>query len=125
MEYKKILLPDKLCKEAERYIKKVIDALKAADKLNVVDEGAIYILASSYHQYIKATEIVDDQGLIVPGAKNSVVPNPAIRIAKDNKTVCLNIMAQMGLTLKSRTKMNVMESADDKTPLEKFFADEV
>lgn len=125
MEYKRILLPDNLCKEAERYIKKVIDSLKAADKLNAVDEGAIYILASSYHQYIQATEIVNEQGLIVPGAKNSVIPNPAIRIAKDNKTVCLNIMTQMCLTLKSRTKMNVMESAEDKTPLEKFFSDDL
>lgn len=117
MEYKKILLPDNLCEDTERYIHKVIDYLKKADKLNAIDEGTIHLLASSYDQYLKATDLVNTQGLVVPGAKNSVIPHPAVRIAKDAKSMALNIMVQMGLTLKSRTKLNQIEPDAEDSPL--------
>lgn len=119
-EYKKILLPDNLCAEAERYIHKVIDYLKKNDKLNAIDEGSIHLLASSYDQYLKATDIVNEQGLVVPGAKNSIIPHPAVRIAKDAKSMALNIMTQMGLTLKSRTKLNAIEPDAEDSPLLEF-----
>lgn len=121
-EYKKILLPDNLCKEADRYIKKVIDWLKKTDKLNVIDEGSIFILADSYNQYIKASKNVDEIGLVVPGSRNTVVANPCVRIAKDNKSVCLSIMQEMGLTLKSRNKLSGLEAETEKSPLQNFFS---
>lgn len=118
--YKGILLPDTLCDKAERYIKKVIDFLKKSDKLNVIDEGSLYILADSYNQYIKATERVDEEGLTVSGSRNMIVAHPCVRIAKDAKSTCINIMTEMGLTIKSRSKMNVLDSEVEKSPLESF-----
>ena len=88
----------------------------------MIDEAAIYILADSYNQYLKATDNVNTVGLTVPGARNSVVANPCVRIAKDNKATCLSIMQEMGLTLKSRNKMNVLENETEKTPLQNFFS---
>ncbi len=119
-EYKKILLPDHLCPEAERYIHKVIDYLKKSDKLNAIDEGAAHLLASSYDQYIKANQLINEQGLVVPGAKNSIIPHPAVRIAKDAKSMCINIMTAMGLTLKSRTKLNAIDPDSEDSPLVEF-----
>ena len=120
MEYKKILLPDNLSKETERYIKRVIDSLKKTDKLNVIDEGILYILADSHNQYIKATEKINEEGLTIEGSRNTIVVHPCVRIAKDNKSICLSIMNEMGLTIKSRTKMNVIETETEKSPLESF-----
>ena len=120
MEYKKILLPDNLSNETERYIKKVIDSLKKTDKLNAIDEGILYILAESHNQYIKATETVNKEGMTIPGSRNTIVVHPCVRIAKDNKATCLSIMTEMGLTIKSRSKMNVLESDTEESPLTQF-----
>ncbi len=123
MEYKKILLPDELSQETDRYIKKVIDSLKKAEKLNVIDEGILYILAESHNQFIKATEMINREGLTVAGTRNTIVSHPAVRIAKDAKSVCLSIMTEMGLTIKSRNKMNVLENETEKSPLQNFFSE--
>lgn len=117
MEYRKILLPDNLSAEAERYIKKVIDWLKSNDKLNAVDEGALRILVDSYDQYIKAMEHVNSVGLTVPGSRNTIVANPAVRIAKDAKSTCLSLMTEIGLTLKSRTKLTSLDTEAEDSPL--------
>lgn len=120
MEYKKILLPDDISKETERYVKRVIDYLKKTDKLNAIDEAALYILADSHNQYIKATEKINEEGMTVAGVRNTIVVHPCIRVAKDNKQTCLQIMQEMGLTIKSRSKMNVLDSEVEKSPLEAF-----
>lgn len=120
MEYKKILLPDNLSSETERYIKKVIDSLKKSDKLNVIDEGILYILADSHNQYIRATETINKDGMTIEGSRNTIVVHPCVRIAKDNKAICLSIMNEMGLTIKSRSKMNVLDADSEKSPLESF-----
>ena len=117
MEYKKILLPDGLCETAEKYIKTVIDYLKKNDKLNAIDVGTLHLLATSYDQYLKANELIAKDGLVVPGAKNSIIPHPAVRIAKDAKSMALNLMSQMGLTLKSRTKLNQIDPDQEDSPL--------
>lgn len=119
MEYKKILLPDNLSKETERYIKKVIDSLKKSDKLNVIDEGILYILAESHNQYINATNRINEEGLTIAGSRNTIVVHPCVRVAKDNKATCLSIMNEMGLTIKSRSKMNLMEN-EEESPLTQF-----
>lgn len=119
MEYKKILLPDNLSKETERYIKKVINSLKETNKLNIIDEGILYILAESHNQYINATNRINEEGLTIAGSRNTIVVHPCVRIAKDNKATCLSIMTEMGLTIKSRSKMNVAE-AENESPLMDF-----
>lgn len=120
MEYKKILLPKELSEEADRYIKKVIDWLKKTEKLNVIDEGSIYILADSYNQYIKATERVNIEGMTVAGSRNTIVAHPCVRIAKDAKATCLSIMTEMGLTLKSRSKISALDTDNEDSPLSEF-----
>lgn len=122
MEYKKISLPDKLCKEASNYIKKVIDWLTETDKINVIDSGTLYILADSYNQYLKATDIINREGMTIPGSRNTIVVHPAVRVAKDNKSIALSIMTEMGLTLKSRNKISGLEKDNEKSPLQNFFS---
>ena len=121
MNYKKITLPDNLHPIAEKYIKAVINFLISNEKLNAVDLGSIYILADSYSQYLKASERVEAEGMTVPGSRSSLIPHPCIKIAKDAKSVCLNVMAEMGLTLKSRSKLTNMDGEDKETsPLNDF-----
>lgn len=120
MEYKKICLPDGLCGTAEKYIKTVIDYLKKADKLNAVDLGTLHLLASSYDQYLKATERVNKEGLTVAGSRNMIVAHPCVRIAKDAKATCLSIMSEMGLTLKSRSKLTSLDADSQDSPLKEF-----
>lgn len=120
MIYKGILLPDDMTTNASRYIKKVIDWLKKNDKLNVIDEGALYILADSYNQYIIAAERVNVEGLTVPGSRNTILSHPCVRIAKDCKSTCLQIMQELGLTLKSRSKLTNLDVDNEASPLNDF-----
>lgn len=120
MIYKKIHLPDNLELEAERYIKQVIDYLKSTETLDVIDEGLIVMLAGSYNQYLKATEITDREGLTALTAKGYPTAHPAVRIAKDAKAACVSIMTNMGITLKSRTKLKAMDISEDDSPLVEF-----
>lgn len=117
--YKKIVLPDNLSEEAENYIKKVIDYLKKNDKLSEIDAGALYILADSYNTYLKASKTIDKEGMTVEGSRGTRVVHPCVRISKDNRTLCLQIMESMGMTLKSRAKMNANDNEED-SPLTQF-----
>lgn len=120
MEYKKILLPDDLTIEAERFIKKVIDWLKKSDKLNTIDEGALRILTDSYDQYIRATERVREEGMTVPGSRSSLIPHPCVKIAKDSKSTCISLMTEIGLTLKSRSKISNLDQDTEESPLQEL-----
>lgn len=120
MTYKKITLPDNLHQTALMYIKSVIDFLKKNDKLNEVDFGSLYILADSYSQYLKASERVDVEGMTVPGSRSSLIPHPCIKIAKDSKSTCITLMSDMGLTLKSRSKISALDTDNEDSPLSEF-----
>lgn len=124
--YKGVLIPDNLCDKAERYIKKAIDYLKKSDKLTSTDEAAIMILADSYNQYLRATEIVNEEGMTIPGSRGTTVVHPLVRVSKDSKAQCIAVMQELGLTLKARknleekVKQNENE-IEEKSPLENFF----
>lgn len=120
MNYKNIKLPH-VCEEAEVFIKNIIDELDDSGQLSVKDTGCFFILCESYDTYLKALELQKKDGLLITGSSGQLVTNPAVKIAKDMKTTILRTMLEMGLSLRSRKTLRVLDNdGGEESPLQQF-----
>lgn len=123
MIYKNFELPDNMRPQVQDYVLAVIDALEAENRLLKIDSMAVYSLAESYGTYLEALEEIDTHGMVVPGPRGNLAPNPAIKIARDSKRDCLDICRDFGLTLASRGRIKETAQATEVSPLQRFMAD--
>ena len=79
---------------------------------------AIYTLAESYNTYLMAQEVIEQQGLTIPGAHGGITTNPAVKIARDSKLDAIAIARDFGLTLASRGRIKETAKAVDPSPLQ-------
>lgn len=116
IDRRKILLPD-LEEETQRYIDKVLDYLEEGDKLNLVDNGALYMLADVYDTYIKASKILRSESLITISDRGNKSIHPAYQIMKSSMSQAMDILRDFGLTLSSRGKIKTIDSSEELSPL--------
>lgn len=84
-----------------------------------VDSAALYMLEKNYKTFVEATAIVEKEGFVIPCADGSLKEHPANKIARDAEAMALRIMTEYGLTLKSRKKLQTVET-EEETPLEQY-----
>lgn len=120
MIYKEINLPDELLSDTQRYIYNIIDALTENKKINCLDEGALYMLAENYNNFLKCREIVNKEGFTFTSDRGNIAIHPAVKIMKDSQMLCVNLMKEIGLTLKSRKSLDVMSMETEDSPLVQF-----
>lgn len=120
MARRKINLPSNLEEETTEYINSVLEYLKKNDKFNVIDSGALYMLADSYNTYIKASKQLATEGLTVTSDRGNVAQHPVYGIMKHSIATAMDILRDFGLTLKSRGKLNIISDEAEETPLEQF-----
>jgi P27 family predicted phage terminase small subunit len=99
-----------LCKEASDFIKKVIEL---NDNVGDLDVAAITMLANNYDTYIQASKQVKQEGCIYINNQGNPHPNPAVKIANEAQKLCMAILTEYGLTLKSRSKLKSIDDVDD------------
>lgn len=116
---KKIMIPNNLAEEAKAYIEDVLLMLEQSGIMEDVDEAAIQMLAHNYSTFIKANKIIDEQGLTVISDRGNIAEHPAVKIARDAQTSALKVMAEFGLTAKSRSKLPKLSTTEE-SPLEAF-----
>lgn len=116
---KKIMIPNNLAEEAKAYIEDVLLMLEQSGIMEDVDEAAIQMLAHNYSTFIKANKIIDEQGLTVTSDRGNIAEHPAVKIARDAQTSALKVMAEFGLTAKSRSKLPKLSTTEE-SPLEAF-----
>lgn len=121
MTEEQIKIPKDVCAKAKVYIKEVIDTLREKGQLQQIDSAAIYMLAQDYNTFIKAQEILRNEGLTVRSDRGNIAPHPLIKIAKDAQTQAVRLMQEFGLTTKARTKITKKDIEDDEeSPLDVF-----
>ena len=121
MTEEQIKMPKDVCAKAKVYIKEVIDTLREKGQLQQIDSAAIYMLAQDYNTFIKAQEILRNEGLTVRSDRGNIAPHPLIKIAKDAQTQAVRLMQEFGLTTKARTKITKKDIEDDEeSPLDVF-----
>ena len=113
-----IILPD-MEDETRDYIDKVLDYLIKTGKLNVIDNGALYMLADTYNTYIKASKLLKEEGLISISDRGNKNIHPAYNIMKSSIAQAVVILRDFGLSLYSRGKLKVIDEGE-KSPLEDF-----
>ena len=114
-------MPDKLSDETKKFMTDVVKELNKRKAIQNIDLGALRMLATSYEMYLQATDIMLEEGPIVP-IKYEMAANPAQNIATKNYAQVMKIMTEYGLTVKSRSHISAMK--DDKTgssPMEEYF----
>ena len=120
---RKIKLPKNLEKEARIYTNDIIKMLDEKNMLDNFDTAAIMMLAHNLSMFIKASDILEREGLFVESDRGNISEHPAVRIAKDAQTQALKLMQEFGLTCNARFKMKIAQPVEDTevSPLESFF----
>lgn len=121
---KKFKIPEKIEPEAKAYIKDVLAMLQANGIIEDVDDAAIKMLAYNYSTFIKASKIVEEEGLTITSDRGNIAEHPAVKIVRDAQTSALKVMAEFGLTAKARTRLPSIKVDDETSPLEEFIKQE-
>ena len=116
----KFTIPKDIETDAKEYMKFVLEQLENIGVLAQVDSAALTMLARNYSVFIKASKQLEKDGLTVISDRGNIAPHPAIKIAKDAQTQAMKVMAEFGLTAKSRCKLKLGKSEDEESPFEAF-----
>ena len=111
MNMKKFKVPDNIEPEAKAYIKDVLAMLQSNGIIEDVDDAAIKMLAYNYSTFIKASKIVEEEGLTITSDRGNIAEHPAVKIGRD---------AQTSGAEKRRIKDNI-QSNNDETPTIIYF----
>ncbi len=114
-------IPENLEPEARQYMQNVLQMLEDNGIIEDVDDAALQMLAYNYSTFIKASKIVEEQGLTVTSDRGNIAEHPAVKIGRDAQSQALKVMAEFGLTAKARCKLPKMNNTEsDESPLESF-----
>lgn len=121
--YKGIPLPTNIREEAKEYVQQVIDTLDHEDKLNKLDMGAFYMLAGTYNTYLNCKDLEIEKGITTISPQSGIENiAPWCQLAKSSSTTIIRILQELGLTIRARKSLKVMDSdgGADESPLQKF-----
>lgn len=118
---KNFVISENLAPEAKAYMEDVLQMLDEKGMLEEVDGAALSFLAQNYSTFIKANKVIEENGLTFTSDRGNVAEHPAVKIARDAQTQAMKVMAEFGLTAKSRSKLKQIEDVEDEeSPLESF-----
>lgn len=118
--YKGINLPKGLKKDTFNFISGIIDTFEDEGKLNSLDSLSIYLLASNVDTYLECEKQLRKHGYTTVSDRGNINPNVYVGIQKQAMSAILSLLKELGLTLGSRSKIKVLDSADEDSPLMKF-----
>jgi P27 family predicted phage terminase small subunit len=124
----KIKPPNWLDKEAKKEFKRIADELMELDLLTNVDINALAAYCDAYSDYIKCTQIIQQEGLMVEytnkAAETNKVPHPLLTKKKQLHEQMRSLAAEFGLTPSARAKLSIpKEEPKEPTEFEKTFGD--
>lgn len=120
MTYKGITLPDNIREFALLTVKNVIDTFKKENKLNSLDQLAIYMLANNFNDYLNCEEKIKEEGYTVVSDRGNVAISPYMIMMKTIQSQIAVLLKELGLTLGSRNKLKAVENLVEESPLASF-----
>lgn len=103
-----------LCPEAEVYLKNLYKLLKEQDVLTSMDDNAMSLIGSTYHNFITASKILQQEGLITKSKSGELKAHPAVKIQLDSQIQLDKLMDKFGLNPKSRKEINKPKEKEGK-----------
>ena len=104
--------PAWLSKEAKQVWKRTAAQLDAMSLLYAADQDILLSYAVAVVTYKQATQLVDQQGVLIEGRRDGQVTNPAVRVQRDQATLIRMLASELGLTPSSRSRLKAEEAED-------------
>ncbi len=113
--------PKYLDELAKKEWHRVVKDLRESGVLAKVDRSMLETYCIAYSMARQAEEDVADKGLTVFGAKGGVIKNPSISTAVAYRTLMTKVMAELGMSASSRSRLKVNPPDNKKTLAEVLF----
>lgn len=120
MKYRKIELPDNLHPLALKFVKGIVNTFDEENKLNSLDEMVFFTLASWLSTFIKCSERVDAEGMVVTTPRGIQQISPYATQMKVAQSHLNTLAKEMGLSLGSRGKIKAVSNMTEDSPLASF-----
>lgn len=98
----------KWCKETQKYINDVIAFFKDEDLLKDIDKGMLTQLGNYHNRYTTIERVIQEEGDVITQGVN-MVEHPLTPKAEKAHIQLFKIQQEMGLTLRSRSKIDIIE----------------
>ena len=86
--------------------------------LTVADGELLEAYVYFWAQSVKARKAIEKEGCIVKGYRGQPVKNPRLPILNKSYDMVLKILAEFGMTPKSRNRVDVAQETDDRDDLD-------
>jgi P27 family predicted phage terminase small subunit len=110
-----------LCPEARAYLDNLYTLLNKQEILTSLDDSAMNLIGATYDNYIKATKLLQAEGLLIKSPRGELKAHPCVKIQLDAQIQLDKLMDKFGLNPKARKEISKpMEKAKNKTDIDKF-----
>ncbi len=104
-------VPATLPPEGREMFERIVDELSSRG-LRPVDLEALEMMCHSAYAHRKAREFIVTHGVMVQ-VNGRILPNPALKVARDEAAAYTRIAAEYGLTLAARLRLGLMQLAGE------------
>lgn len=105
--------PAYFCDDAKRVWRRITVQLKTMGILSEADADVIAAYCNAVVSYERATQQVDQVGILVEGRRDGLVTNPAVRVQRDAAQLIRQLGSELGLTPSSRSRLATPEETSD------------
>ena len=107
-------------KETRRFMMAIRKKLKDSKILDNADVGALFMLESAFDMYVLARKSVAENGILTDGRYGKIV-SPSVLVCDKTQHQVLSYLKALGMTLKERQNIRLLQTPEEDSPLTKFF----
>lgn len=121
---KRVHIPPDICQEAQDFLRNLYKLLNKQEILTSLDDAAMTLIGNTYHNYIQATRILQQDGFTIKSPRGEIKSHPAVKIQLDAQIQLDKLMDKFGLNPKSRKEISKpKEKAGKLSPIDTFLID--
>jgi P27 family predicted phage terminase small subunit len=91
-------MPPDMTKEAQAVWRHVIREMGATGIIRAVHSESLRVYCDAVARYARASRLLDESGLLLPGQKGELVKNPMHQVVRDNAVLMRDFARELGLT---------------------------
>lgn len=99
--------PSFLSPEGLREWQRIVPLLDRMGLLTYVDRAMLVVYCEAWSRYMAATQVVQEEGVVIESYKGTFVRHPAALVAKDAEQIMRQCCSEFGLSPSARSRMTV------------------
>jgi P27 family predicted phage terminase small subunit len=110
-----------LCPEAQSFLDNIYELLNEQEVLTSLDDATMNLIGATYNNYIEATKILQEKGLLITSPRGEIKAHPAVKIQLDAQIQLDKLLDKFGMNPKSRKEISKpKERAGELSPIDVF-----